>query len=58
MSVGTAGRIVAFVVLLLVSAIAALQMPNLQVDRSDDKLISKQDAGWAALKQMQADFGK
>ncbi len=58
MSVGTAGRIVAFVVLLLVSAIAALQLPNLQVDRSDDKLISKQDAGWAALKQMQADFGK
>ncbi len=58
LSVGTTGRVLAFVVLAAVSAAAALQLPNLLVDRSDDKLISKNDPGWEALRRMQADFGK
>lgn len=57
LSVGSTGRMVALAILLIVSAAAALQLPDLVVDRSDDKLISKHDPGWAALHQMEDDFG-
>ncbi|TDJ70173.1 MAG: cyclic nucleotide-binding domain-containing protein [Proteobacteria bacterium] len=57
LAIGPTGRIVACAFLLVVSAAAALQLPKLAVDRSDDKLISAQDPGWPALHQMEADFG-
>jgi len=58
LSAGTTGRLVGLTILILVSGVAALQLPQLRVDRSDEMLISKHDAGWAALHQMQDDFGK
>lgn len=58
LSVGFIGRMYALAALLLITTIAVLQFPNLQVDRSDEKLISKADKGWDALHQMQRDFGK
>jgi len=58
LSAGSKGRLVAFLVLVVLTAAAGLQIPNLQVDRSDEKLISQADEGWDALRQMQSDFGK
>lgn len=58
LSAGATGRLMALLIVLIVSVIAGLQLPQLRVDRSDEKLISHQDAGWAALNQMQDDFGK
>lgn len=51
------GRFVALCLLLLVSMLAALQLPRLRIDRSDERLISREDAGWPALRELQARFG-
>ena len=57
LATGTRGRLIALALLVAISALAASQLSRLQVDRSDEKLISQQDLGWSALRRMQADFG-
>ena len=51
------GRFGALVVVVAVSIAAWTQLPNLKLDRSDDRLISADDPGWNQFHQMQADFG-
>ncbi|MFT4561329.1 MAG: putative RND superfamily exporter protein [Gammaproteobacteria bacterium] len=58
LSTGIKGRLFAFCVLAVITAATGSQISHLQVDRSDEKLISRADEGWAALHQMQSDFGK
>lgn len=58
LSAGPRGRVIALVLLVVVSTVAALQLPQLVVDRSDEKLISKSDPGWDDLFRMQDDFGR
>lgn len=57
LAAGPRGRLLAFGVLLALSIAAGLKLPELTIDRSDDRLISTDDAGWAAFAQMQNDFG-
>ena len=57
LTIGPNGRVLALFVLVVVSFAAALALPDLKVDRSDDKLISHDDPGWNDFNQMQADFG-
>ena len=52
------GRILAFLLLTVISLIAAQQLPKLQIDRSDDRLISRENDGWLAFEQMQEKFGR
>ena len=54
---GPRGRLYAALLLLVISIGAALQVPYLVVDRSDDRLISPTAPGWADFQQMQEDFG-
>lgn len=58
LSAGTRGRLLALAILIVVSGLAAMQLPHLVVDRGDDKLIDADDPGWEALHRMQDDFGK
>jgi predicted RND superfamily exporter protein len=44
-------------ILVLLSLAALQQITYLQVDRSDDKLISPSDPGWLDLRRMETDFG-
>ncbi|RLA47078.1 MAG: hypothetical protein DRR06_03565 [Gammaproteobacteria bacterium] len=57
LTVGWKGRFVSFVGLLIVSVAAWQQLPDLQIDRSDNKLISPTDPGWIDLQRMEEDFG-
>ena len=57
LTAGPRGRSVALVALVVISIAAWLQLPHLKLDRSDDRLISKDDPGWAQFHRMQADFG-
>ena len=57
LTVGRTGRLLSLLALLVISVAASLQLGNLKVDRSDDRLISRNDAGWAQFRQLQADFG-
>lgn len=57
LTIGPNGRVLAIFVLVVLSFAAALALPDLKVDRSDDKLISHDDPGWDDFNQMQADFG-
>jgi len=57
LSAGRTGRMLALLILVALSTLAALQLPGLKVDRSDEKLISKSDVGWEDLHRMQDDFG-
>ena len=57
LTAGPRGRSVALAALVLISTAAWLQLPDLKLDRSDDRLISKDDPGWAQFHRMQADFG-
>ena len=54
---GPRGRLLAFALLLGLSLIAGWQLPHLKLDRSDERLISSDDPGWAALHQAEHDFG-
>lgn len=58
LSVGLRGRLVALGLVIAISALAGLQLPQLIVDRSDEKLISKSDVGWEDLHRMQDAFGR
>ena len=58
LSAGPRGRLAGLVVLVLVSALAAMQLPQLAVDRSDEKLIDHEDPGWDDLREMQTSFGR
>ena len=58
LSVGTTGRLIALAILIALTWLAATQIPNLKIDRSDDKLISADDPGWPALRTMQEHFGE
>lgn len=50
-------RVVYFIALILLTAAFASQLPQLTIDRSDDKLISMEDPGRVALSNMQKRFG-
>ncbi|MEZ0148243.1 MAG: MMPL family transporter [Candidatus Reddybacter sp.] len=43
--------------LIFISGAAWQQLPGLEIDRSDNKLISPTDRGWIDLKRMEEDFG-
>jgi uncharacterized protein len=58
LSAGAKGRLFAFFALAIITGVTGSQVSRLQVDRSDEKLISHADEGWTALHQMQSDFGK
>ena len=58
LSVGRIGRLIALAILISLTWLATTQIPNLKIDRSDDKLISADDPGWPALLDMQAHFGE
>ena len=57
LSIGVWGRCAAAMVLALVTAVSGLQIPELTVDRNDDKLIRGDDPGWPLLRDMERDFG-
>lgn len=57
LTLGPLGRTLALIFLLCVSLAAALQLPNLRVDRGDNSLIAADDPGWAPLRQTEKDFG-
>lgn len=57
LAAGPRGHLWSLLVLLAVSIAAAVQIPSLTIDRSDDRLTSRDDPGWAALQRVQADFG-
>ena len=57
LTLGLKGQLVSLVALLIISIAAWQQLPGLQIDRSDNKLISPTDPGWANLHRMETDFG-
>ena len=57
LTLGLKGQLVSLVALLIISIAAWQQLPDLQIDRSDNKLISPTDPGWANLHRMETDFG-
>lgn len=57
LTIGWKGQFVSLIVLTVVSLAAWQQLPGLEVDRSDNKLISPADSGWADLHRMEEDFG-
>lgn len=57
LTLGPRGRLLMLALLVIASAAAALQLPRLKIDRSDERLVGTSDPGWAALRQMQKDFG-
>ena len=57
LNVGMFGRLLALACLLAISLLAASQLPNLRIDRSDERLIAADDPGWQALRQAERDFG-
>jgi len=54
---GLRGRSIGLALLIMGSAVALQQLPQLRIDRSDERLVSSNDAGWAAVREMQARFG-
>lgn len=57
LTIGWKGQFVSLIVLLVVSLAAWQQLSGLEIDRSDNKLISPTDPGWADLHRMEEDFG-
>ena len=57
LAIGWKGQFASLIFLLFVSLAAWQQLPDLQIDRSDGKLISPTDPGWADLQRMEDDFG-
>ena len=57
LTAGPRGRFAALLALVVISIAACLELPQLKLDRSDDRIISKDDPGWAQFHRMQADFG-
>ncbi len=51
------GRWLRLCLLLLASVLAVWQLPNLRLDRSDERLINKDNPGWPALRASEAVFG-
>ena len=54
---GSRGLLLAFALLLGLSFAAVWQLPDLKLDRSDERLISSHDPGWAALREQEKYFG-
>lgn len=50
-------RLSACLVLVVFSLLAALKLPSLRVDRSDERMLSRDGAGWAAIGEMRSRFG-
>lgn len=57
LTLGSRGRLAMAALLILGSLAAISQLPRLQIDRSDERLVGADDPGWPALRQMQRDFG-
>lgn len=57
LAAGPRGRAWAAGILLVTTIAAALALPRLAIDRSDDRLISTEAPGWADFTRMQDDFG-
>jgi predicted RND superfamily exporter protein len=57
LTIGWKGQIMSLLILVLLSLAAWQQITYLEVDRSDDKLISPSDPGWRDLRRMETDFG-
>lgn len=56
-ALGPRGRWLMGLLLVLGSVLAASQLPNLRIDRSDEKLVGPDAAGWPELRAMERDFG-
>jgi len=54
---GPRGRLLSLTILGVVSVLAASRLPELRVDRGDERLIAADDPGWPALRRMQQTFG-
>lgn len=57
LTAGPRGRLFALFVLVAVSVAAAIKLPELRIDRSDDRLISEDNPGWADFHRLERDFG-
>lgn len=57
LSAGPRGRLIAFVALAAISVAAGLKLPEVTIDRSDDRLIGTDDPGWTAFQRTQENFG-
>lgn len=57
LAAGPLGRWLSLFILLSVSVSAGVYLPDLTIDRSDDRLISEEDSGWPAFQRMQTAFG-
>ena len=56
-TLGSRGRWGMALLLVVLSALAASQLPHLRIDRSDAKLVGEEADGWSDLLQMERDFG-
>ena len=54
---GRTTRALASLLILAGSLLAASRLPDLRLDRSDERLVSEDAAGWTALRAMEQDFG-
>lgn len=57
LAAGPRGRLIGFALMVMLTATASWQLPNLSIDRSDDRLISQDAPGWDAFTRMQENFG-
>lgn len=57
LAAGPRGRLLSLLVLIGISVIAGICLPDLTVDRSDDRLISEENPDWQAFQRMQTAFG-
>jgi uncharacterized protein len=57
LTLGPRGRFVMFALLVIASLAAGSQLPHLQIDRGDQRLVGADNPGWPTLHQAQADFG-
>jgi predicted RND superfamily exporter protein len=57
LAAGPRGRLMALGLVIALSVAAAIELPHLKIDRSDDRLISTDDPGWNDFTNMQENFG-
>lgn len=57
LTLGARGRYAMLAFLVAASLIALSWLPQLEIDRGDERLIAADDPGWPALRQVERDFG-